>query len=330
MRRRTFIAGLGGAGAVLALPAAAQQGGRLPVVALVFGASPAADMAGPDPVAPLARSFVHGLRDLGWTEGRNIVLERRSAEGVPERAPAIFAELLARGVDVLVVGGARYLQDAAQRATRTIPTVTDFPGDPVAAGLVASLARPGGNLTGVTQSTGPEFYAKGIQLLQEMAPGIGRVAFLATRDLVAEFRDVARPAGVAVIAVEAEGAGQLEAAFASILQERADGLAVAQSPLAFVQFPRIVAFAARARLPAIYAHREVVEGGGLMAYGSNTPGRFRQMAKLADRLLKGARPGDVPVERPTTFELLVNASTAHTLGLAVPTALLARADEVIE
>jgi putative ABC transport system substrate-binding protein len=196
MRRREFITLLTGT-AAWPLAVGAQQLTRMPVVGVVFAATRVAEMLGPNPIALPARGFVHGLRDLGWTDGANIVLDRRSAEGDPERAPSIFAELLARGVDVLMVGGVRWLQNAAQQATRQVPTVTDFSEDPVAAGLIASLARPGGNLTGVTQTTGPEFYSKQLQLLREVAPRMSRAAFLGSRWQLELYRAAVPPTGVA-------------------------------------------------------------------------------------------------------------------------------------
>ena len=170
MRRRTFITGLAGATVASPLTAVAQQSKRLPVVGFVLSTTPLAEMIGSDPVEPTVRAFVHGLRDFGWIDGRTVAIERRSAEGDPQRAPAIFAELLARGIDVMMLGAARWHQDAALQATRTIPIVSIFDDDPVAAGLVMSLARPGGNLTGVTYTTGPQLYGKRLQLLAELAP----------------------------------------------------------------------------------------------------------------------------------------------------------------
>ena len=330
MRRREFITLLGGAAVAGSLPSAAQQPKRLPVVALVFGAAPLAEVVGPDPIAPPARGFVRGLRDLGWIDGRNVVIERRSADGEPQRAPAIFAELLARDVDVIMLGGARWLIDAARAATRTIPTVTVFLDDPVAAGLISNLARPGGNLTGVTLTTGPEFHGKRLQLLTELAPRITRVAFLGVPEVLEQYRGVARPAGVAVIPFQIEVAEQYDEAFATILREGADALMVSSGAVNYVGAKRVVTFAAESRLPAMYASREAVDAGGLMSYGTSVPGVWRQAARLVDRILKGAKPGDVPVEEPTTFELVINARTAKALGLTIPQSLIARADEVIE
>jgi putative ABC transport system substrate-binding protein len=330
MRRREFIALAGGTAVAWPLAARAQQPKRLPVVGVVFAATPVAEMLGPNPLSRPARGFVHGLRDLGWIDGASVIIDRRSAEGDSQRAPTIFAELLVRGVDVLVVGGARWLQDAAQRATRDVPTVTDFSEDPVTAGLITSLARPSGNLTGVTQTPGPEFYNKQLQLLQEIAPRLSRVAFLGPKEQLQAYRAAVPPAGVAVIPVLLDAPEQYEEAFATVLRERADALLVGGSPVSYTQLPRTVKFAADNSLPAIYAYREAVEGGGLMAYGSNTEGRFRQAARLVDRILKGARPQDVPTEQPTTFELIVNRKTANALRLTVPNTLLVSADEVIE
>ena len=235
MRRREFITLLGGT-AAWPLAVRAQQPTRMPVVGVVFAATRVAEMLGVDPVAPPARGFVHGLRDLGWTDGANIIIERRSAEGDPQRAPSIFAELLAHSVDVLMVGGVRWLQDAAQRATREVPTVTDFSEDPVAAGLIASLARPGSNLTGVTQTTGPEFYNKQLQLLREMAPRMTRAAFLAPRVQLELYRVVVPPTGVAVIPVLLDVRQQYEEAFATVIREQADALLLGGSPVSYASF----------------------------------------------------------------------------------------------
>src|SRR5439155_5036088 len=182
LRRRAFMTFLGSA-AAWPLAARAQQAGRRPTIAFVHAVIPPAEMAGLDPASPLARAFVHGLRDLGWIEGRTVVIERRSAEGHPQRAPAIFAKLVALGVDVIATGGSRWLREAAQQATRTIPTVALFDADPVIDGVVPSLSRPGGNLTGVRLTTGGEFLAKRLQFLKELAPAVRRVACLASSEV---------------------------------------------------------------------------------------------------------------------------------------------------
>ena len=330
MKRRSFITLLGGAAITRALPAAAQQSKRLPVVAIVFAGPPMAEVAGPDPVHPVARGLVHGLRDLGWIDGSNIVIQRHTALGVPQRAPGILAELIAQKVDAIVLGSSRWLQDAAQQATRTIPTVTFFQDDPVAAGLVTSLARPGGNLTGVTASAGPELYAKRLQLLQELSPRIGRVAFLGPKGVLEQERSVARPSGITIVPAEVEVVTQFRVAFDAIQRMAADALMVAGGPVTYTSMRNIVNFASESRLPAIYPVREAVEAGGLISYGTSLLGTYRQVAALTDRILKGARPADLPVQQPTTFEMVINRKTAKALGLTIPPAILIRADEVIE
>jgi putative tryptophan/tyrosine transport system substrate-binding protein len=321
---------LGGAAAARALPAHAQQLKRLPVLGLVGSSAPVVDMDGSNPTSQPILGFVQQLQDLGWIDGRNIHIERRSAEGDPQRASAIFAELLGRGVDVIAVTGALFLQEAAQRATRTIPTVANFAEDPIAAGLIASLARPGGNLTGVTLFTGPEFHSKRLQLLQELAGHISRIAFLATRKTLEHYGSVARPMGATVFPVEVDVAEHFETAFTMIVRKRAEAVMVGGGPLYYNHGARVVAFAAERRLPTIYSHRESVAAGGLMAYGASAVGNFRQMARMIDKILKGAKPADLPVEQPTKFELVINLKTAKELGLPLPPTLLAQADEIVE
>ena len=192
------------------------------------------------------------------------------------------------------------------------------------------MARPGGNLTGIAQTTGPEFYSKRLQLVKELAPQITRIALLGPRGVLEQDRSIARLIGVTVVPIPLDVERQIDEAFASIVRERAGALTVGGSAVIYGNAQRIVAFAAENRLPTMHAFREAVEAGGLMSYGSSVPVNFRQMARLADQILKGAKPADLPVEQPTKFELVINAKTASALGLTVPTALLARADEVIE
>jgi putative ABC transport system substrate-binding protein len=330
LKRREFITMLAGAVVGTPLPAAAQQPKRLPLIALVLVAAAPAEIAGPDPIFAPARAFVAELRALGWIDGRTATIELRSLQGDPQRAPGMFAELLALGVDVMVLGGARWLHDAALRATPTVPIITLFQDDPVASGLIASLARPGGNLTGVAQTTGPELFSKRLALLKELAPSIARTAFLAPRGVLEQDRSVARPAGVTLVPIQVDVGGQLEEAFATILREGVDALMVAGSAVTYDNGRRIVAFASESRLPTMYPFREVVEAGGLMCYGTSIPYIFRQMARLSDRILKGAKPADLPTEQPTKFELVINLKTAKALGLTVPVTLQVAADEVIE
>jgi putative ABC transport system substrate-binding protein len=273
---------------------------------------------------------VHGLRDLGWIEGQTVVIERRSAEGDPQRAPAIFAELIAGGVDVIAMGGSRWLREAAQKATRTVPTVLLFDADPVAEGVVSSLARPGGNLTGVTISTGGEFLGKRLQLLKEFAPAVARVACIASNEVWESYRRITAEADVPPVFTPVNRSEQFDEAFVTILRERADALVTEGSPIIYVQRGRIVTFAAEHRLPLATNNRESVEEGALMSYGIKASGLFSDLAVYVDRILKGARPSDLSIQRPTRFELVINARVGKMLGLTVPTSLLALADDVIE
>ncbi|AMN41936.1 ABC transporter substrate-binding protein [Rhodoplanes sp. Z2-YC6860] len=328
MRRRELIGLLASAAACGSVPALAQAP-RKPVVALVLTGISRAETTGPDPAFAPARAFVHELRDLGWIDGQTISIERLSLEGNPQRAPELLADLVARKVDVIVLGGARWLHDAALNATRTIPLITLFQDDPVAAGLIASFARPGGNLTGVAQTTGPEFFRKRLQLLKEIAPRVSRVAFLGPRGVLEQDRQVEALPGVAIVPVPVDVVEQLGAAFDRIRQERADGMMVAGSAITYAYYQRIVAFADENRLPTIHSGRESVLVGGLLSYGTSVPWVFGRMARLTDRVLKGAKPSDLPAERAATFELIINTKTAKMLGLEVPPTMLALADEAI-
>ena len=329
MRRRQFLAVAGGA---LACPLAAhaQQAKRLPIIAMIYSVGSVAEMAGVDPLGVNMRALERELRDLGWIDGRTVTIERQSTEGQSERAAAILAEVVARRPDVILLGGARWMHEAALRATRTIPIVASFGEDPVAAGLISSLARPGGNLTGVTRATGPEFYGKASQFLRDAAPGIRRLAFLAPRETLDAFQAIAPSVGITVVPVQADTSEQLDASLANILREGADALLVPSGPIFLQHAKRIAAFAVENKLPALFGMRQSAEAGGLMSYGPSIVVLYRQMARQVDRVLKGVRPEDIPTERPTTFELVFNAKAATALGLAIPPALLVLADEVIE
>ena len=329
MRRRAFIKLVGSAGFVATLPAAAQLA-KKPMVALVLTNVPQSQMTGVNPAFPPARAFVHQLRELGWEDGQTMLFEPRSLEGSPEDAPTVLRELVAKGIDVIALGGARWLHDAALAATRTTPLVTIFQDDPVAAGLITSLARPGGNLTGVAQTTGPDFFRKRLQILREIAPTVSRAALLGPKTVIDQDRGLPPNTGVTVIPVQVDIAEQLDSAFNAIRQERADGLMVAGSAITYSHYSRIVGFSAENRLPAIYGFREAVEAGGLVSYGTSIPGIFGQMARLTDRILKGAQPEDLPAEQATSFELVVNVKTAKALELPIPSTMIAVANEVIE
>ena len=302
----------------------------MPLIAIVYSIGAVPDMVGADPLGVNVRAFERGLRDLGWIDGRTVMIERHSAEGQLQRADVILAEVVTRNPDVIMLGGARWLHEAALRATRTIPLVASFGEDPVAAGLISSLARPGGNLTGVTRAPGPEFYGKAFQFLRDAAPGIKRLAFLAPREALGRFSDSRCFCRHHDHSSLADNSDQLDEAFANILRERADALLVPSGPVFLLHAKRIAAFAVENKLPGLFGMRQSVEAGGLMSYGPSIIVAYRQMARQVDRILKGARPEDVPAELPTTFELVINAKAAAALGLTIPPALLVLADEVIE
>ena len=332
--RRHFIAGASLAACLAPFTALAQRA-PLPRIALLSNNTPVAESSGPDPVDPNARAFVHGLRDLGWVEGRNIAIERRSAEGHPERIPAMVQEVVALGVDVLVAYGPR-LSLAAKQATQTIPIVSIGVSNPVAQGLVSSLARPGGNVTGLSMDAGAALNGKRLQLLKEMVPAATRVAVIRPSPRAgrptwsAETDTAARALGLNLSIAAVDAPEDLDTAFATIARERPDALWCGQMPITLGNRGRIIDFAARQRLPVVYDVRFFVEAGGLMSYGAELNDLSRRAASYVDRLLKGAKPAELPVEQPTRFYLVINLKTAKALGLTIPYSLRVFADEVIE
>src|SRR3989454_497288 len=284
--------------------------------------------------ADTPKALLQGLRELGYVEGQNLVIEYRYAEGKAERLPDLAAELVSLSVDVIVAGGTPPPL-AAKRATRTIPFVMTSAGGPVGSGLVASLARPGGNVTGLSTFT-RELAAKRLQLLKEVVPGVSRVAVLwnaANPYAVLNMRETeaaAQTLGVQVQSLEVRGPDDFENALPAAIRGRAGALIVVDDPLTFAYRMRIADFAARNRLPAMYGFREFAEAGGLTAFGANLADLYRRAATYVDKILKGAKPSDLPVEQPTKFELVINMKTAKALGLTIPQSLLLRADQVIE
>jgi putative ABC transport system substrate-binding protein len=282
---------------------------------------------------PLLEAFRQGLRDLGYVEGRNVVLELRYTEGVSERLGPLAAELVGLGPDVLLAGGTRPAL-ALKGATTTLPIVA-LSSDAVGSGLVASLARPGGNVTGLS-NLAPELGGKRMQLLKETLPALSRVALLwntasATTRLEAREAEVAaRTLGVELQSVEVRGRGDFDAAFAAIARGRAEALVVIFDPITVAQLPRIVGFAREKQLPGIYGIREFADAGGLISYGVSLADLARRTGSYIDKILRGAKPADLPVEQPTKFELVINLKTARTLGLTIPQSVLIRADEVIQ
>jgi putative ABC transport system substrate-binding protein len=326
VRRREFISLLGGAAATWPLGARAQQRGKVATIGFLGPATPS--VAG-----KLVAAFVNRLRDLGWVEGRNLTIEYRWAEGQNDRYAEIASEFVALNVDLIVTWGSAPVL-AAKQATGVIPIVFAAQMDPISVGVVRSLSRPGGNITGLslqqTDTTG-----KRLELLREVVTNLRRLAIMGnvgTPGVVLEMAEMARTAralGVDITTLEVRSAENIVPAIESI-KGRADALYIATDPLVLSNRTQITALSTEAGLPTIYGSREYVEAGGFMSYGPNYSDLFRRAAELADKILRGAKPADLPVEQPTKFDLVINLKTAKTLGLTVPPTLLARADEVIE
>ena len=325
MQRRKFITLLGSAAAAWPLVAHAQQVAKLPTIGFLGASTPPA-------MSPWTAAFVQRLRELGWIEGRTVTIEYRWAEGRSERYAEIADELVRLKVDVIVTAGGAVV--AVKQATSVIPIVFSVVNDPVGSGLVESLARPGGNVTGLSLQSS-DLAGKRLELLREVVPGLRRLAIMANAGYPAaelemgEVQGTARTLGLDVITLEIRRAEDIAPAFEA-LKGRADALYVCSDPLLGTNRIRINTLALAARLPTMLGFRDVVEAGGLMSYGPNYPDLFRRAADLVDKILRGAKPGEIPVEKPTKFELVVNLKTAKALGLTIPESLLARADEVIE
>jgi putative ABC transport system substrate-binding protein len=322
--RRKFLATLGGA-AAWPLAARAQPSGKLTTIGFLGGAT--------EPATRIwLAAFVQRLRELGWIEGRTVAIEVRWAEGHFDRFAGIAAEFIRLKVDVIVTAGPPVF--AAKQATSVIPIVFATVADPLGSGLVASLARPGGNVTGLSL-TSPDLAGKRLELLREAVAGLRRLAVMANGDYppaVRELEEVeaaARPLGIETIPLKIRQAADIAPAFEA-LQGRADALYVIGESLTAANQVRISTFALAARLPSMHLNRERIETGGLMSYGPNFPGMYRRAADLVDKILRGAKPADIPVEQPTKFDLAINLTTARALGLKVPESFLLRADELIE
>jgi len=324
MRRRDLLALLGGTAVATPLTAGAQQK-AMPVIGYLGSTAP-----GLPPAA-----FFGGLGETGYVAEQNVALENRPAEGRYDRLPALAADLVGRKVDVIVAVGGIVSAQAAKRATSTIPIVFLIGTDPVEEGLVASFARPGDNLTGITLLIA-ELNAKRLELISELVPRAGVVALLVdpkssvTKRTVRDVDEAASKKGVQLVIVNASTASEIAAAFDTVVQRRAGALFVSAAPFLDTRREQVLALAVHHTIPAIYAWRSFAESGGLVSYGANLAGVYRQLGVYAGRILKGAKPADLPVQQPTTFELVINLKTARALGLTVPQALLARADEVIE
>jgi putative ABC transport system substrate-binding protein len=328
MRRREFITLLGGTAAAWPLSVRAEQAGRIPRIGIL---SPG------QTDTPAAGGFYKGLQDLGYTEQQNLDIERRYAAWNPDRFSELAAELVQLKVDVIVVMSTSPAR-AVKEATSTIPVVVAGMADPVGDELIASLARPGGNITGTT-FLGPELTAKRLGLLKQTIPGLSYVADLyhsnaygerTMQSLLKETEAAAAALGLKLQIVPVKTPNDIDDAFADIAAKHAEAVIVSPSPMLFTEHRRIVELAADKRLPGIYAAREFAEAGGLMAYGANLTEVFRLAAVDVDKILKGAKPAELPVEQPTKFEFVINAKTSKTLGLTIPSGVLAIADEVIE
>src|SRR5437016_4554199 len=321
IKRREFITLLGGAAATWPLATRAQQPGKIPRIGIIDD-------------APRWNGFRHGLRDLGYLEGQNIAFDYAYGDGVPERLAEAAAALVRRPVDVIATFGTP-ASFAAKQATTTIPIVMISIGDPVGVGLVPSLARPGGNITGNT-NLGPEVGAKRLQVLKEAIPTVSRVAFLWNPDNasnVLQFEEIQAAAstlGVTVISVSVSPRIEFETAFAAMMKERPDALAMTAEPFHQTHIAWIMDFMSKNRLPAVYELSENVRAGGLMSYGASQPDLFWRAGGYVHRILQGTKPADLPVELARKFDLAVNLKAAKALGLELTPTFIARADEVIE
>ena len=323
--RREFITLLGGAAAAWPLAARAQQRGRLPTIGFLGSSTPSA-------WAPWTAAFLQRLRELGWVEGRTIAIEYRWAEGRNERGTEIAAEFARLKVDAIVTTGSSAL--AVKEAIAAVPVVFATWADPLGSGYIANLARPGGNATGLSLQA-LDTAAKRLELLREVVPNVQRLAILARLDNpsnvmeTAQVEAAARTLGLDVTTSNARRAENIGPAIEA-LKGHTDALHIVSDPLLLANGVRINTLALGARLPTMYGYREGVEAGGLMSYGANVSHLWRRTAELVDKILRGAKPGDIPVEQPTKFDLFINLTTAKVLGLEVPLTVLARADEVIE
>jgi ABC-type uncharacterized transport system substrate-binding protein len=324
MRRRDFIKAIAGSAIAWPLAARAQQGGKKYIIGRFAAGSATLEAA----------ALTEALRELGWVEGKNVVFERRYAENRLERLPELAADLVRLKVDVIVAGGTLGPL-AAKQATSTIPIVMAAAGDPLGSGLVASLARPGGNVTG-TSLMAPDLGGKRLELLKELLPRLARVAVLwnaanpYSANVFKETQGPGRTLGIEVQSLEVRAPDDLDGAFEAARKERPDAMIAVDDPLTLSYRKRIADFATGQQLPLLSGPREFVAAGGLISYGANLDDLYRRSAGYVDKILKGAKPADLPVEQPTKFDLVINLTTAKALGIIVPPSLLARADEVIE
>jgi putative ABC transport system substrate-binding protein len=325
MTKKIFIVVLGAMLLALCFPAAAQQAARIPRIGILFGSSASSFSA-------RIEAFRQRLRELGYVEGKNILIEHRYAEGKLERLPNLAAELVRLKVDVIVTAGPATL--AAKKASATIPIVFGNAGDPVGSGLVSSLARPGGNITGLSVMS-PDLDGKRLELLKEAFPKVARVAFLWApgnvrgNPALTDMEAAAKALGAKLQSLEVRSLDDFDSAFARAKRDGAQALITTPHSLISTQQRQVLDFAAKNRLPAMYPTSEFVEAGGLMSYAPNYTDLFRRAADFVDKILKGTKPVDIPVEQPTKFEFIVNLKTAKLIGVTIPPNVLVRADRVI-
>jgi putative ABC transport system substrate-binding protein len=329
MDRRAFLVALAASVRAAPLVAGAQPAGKLPRIGVLVPAEPAS------PKEPNVGAFRQALGDLGYNDGRNIVVEYRYAHGNTDLFPELAGEFVRSNVAVMVVASAAPAV-AAKKATKSIPIVFIGVGDPVEIGLVTSLSHPGGNVTGLSMRLGDGFMGKLVELLKEAAPTISRVAYLRTPQVpaneqrIGEMQRATKGLGLKLVILEVRDLHELEPALRTLTQPPGGSFVVIGQPLLFPHRSGITELAARFKIPAIYSFRVFAEAGGLMSYGPDLPDLWRRAAHYTDRILKGAKPAEMPVEEPVKFELIVNVKTAKALGLTIPQSLLLRADQVIE
>ncbi len=327
MKRKITVITLCALLLALCSPADAQQPTKIPRIGFLITSSPAV-------IAPRMDAFQQGLRELGYVEGKNILIERRHAEGKLDRLPALAAELVRLNVDVIVTSGPTATRPAKE-ATSAIPIIMTFDDDPVGSGFVTSLARPGGNVTGLS-TLAPEISGKQLELLKEIVPRLNRVAVIGTStrqgtaQALKEIELAAAAFAMKLQYLNIQNPQEIETAFRAASKERADAFLVLQSPVFNSQRAQIADLALKSRLPATYPRREFVEDGGLMSYGVSISDLDRRAATYVDKILKGAKPADLPVEQPTKFEFVINLKAAKQIGLTIPPNVLARADRVIK
>ena len=332
MERRTFLTMAAGGLLAAPLAAEAQPEGKVWRIGMLWFGSSIEEL----PVRVRFDAFQQGLREQGYMEGRNVAFEHRYARGKYERLPDLAAELVRLKVDVIVTPGNPPATLAAKQSTSTIPVVFMSAADPVASGFVASLARPGGNITGGTSLVGPGLVGKRLELLQEAVPKLSRVAVLSNpttpdaRVFIGEAEVAARSLKVQLHIMEARGPAEFGGAFAAMIKERASAILVQQDAIYLFNGRQLAELAAKNRLPAMYGLREHVEAGGLMAYAASLAELSRRASTYVGKILQGAKPGDLPVEQATKFDLVINLKTVKALGLRIPHSLLSRADQVIE